>query len=226
MDALYEIADLKFDRRGGYSRGQEMFERILRAALEILVENGSGKLNLRVLASRCGVKPGNIAHYFKTKDDILRELLNCIIASYEESMKRIAFDGDSNPAERLERMIDVLFNDMSTRRTSRAMPELWAMSNHDPLIRDRLANMYKREIDILALLVRDLNDSILEEDVELLSIYMSSCFEGMILFIGHDKPWRAKLDAMKRAAFLSIYRMIKEFSPGDLQKILPSQNLK
>lgn len=57
-------------------------EAILNSAKEIAYRDGISKLNIRTLASECGVSVGSIYNYFPTKDDL-------VIAVIEEFWKNI-----------------------------------------------------------------------------------------------------------------------------------------
>ena len=50
------VPDLKITpRTGGYARGQDGFEHILRSALSLLVNHGSAALTLRRIAARAAI---------------------------------------------------------------------------------------------------------------------------------------------------------------------------
>lgn len=59
------VPDLKFNARdGGYARGQEGYELILRAALDLMIEHGYKALSFRRIAESSGMKVGHISYYF------------------------------------------------------------------------------------------------------------------------------------------------------------------
>jgi len=69
------VPDLKVvPREGGYARGQDGVEQILRAALNILVEQGYRAVTMRAIAKACDMKLGNITYYFPTRDELVRGL--------------------------------------------------------------------------------------------------------------------------------------------------------
>ncbi len=62
------VPDLKITpRTGGYARGQDGFEHILRSALALLVNHGSAALTLRRIATESGMNVGNLNYYFRSK---------------------------------------------------------------------------------------------------------------------------------------------------------------
>lgn len=47
-------------REGGYSKGHETRELILRTALSVLIEEGYRAMSMRRVAAECGMKFGNL----------------------------------------------------------------------------------------------------------------------------------------------------------------------
>ena len=210
------IPELKILPREGYARGQEMFEQILKAAHEILVEQGLAALTLRTIAARCGLKVGNLTHYFKSKDDLLRELLNAIISGYEEVFETILHDPNASADERLGRVIDLVLEDITSRRTTRIFPELWAMSNHDPFVAERMDELYVRARAVLNDLIGEINPALSVRERETLALFISASMEGATIFVGHEKRRRHELPGIKRIATQSFLQLIHTMMPGDI----------
>jgi AcrR family transcriptional regulator len=78
--------------------------RILDAALELVSELGAAGTSMRRLATACGLNVATIYHYFPSKADLLRALIE--ERRYGERMTSQAppLDGDLAPAERLAAM--------------------------------------------------------------------------------------------------------------------------
>jgi hypothetical protein len=56
----FSVPDLVLpEREGGYSKGHETREMILRAALGLLIEEGYQAMSMRRVAAACGLKMGN-----------------------------------------------------------------------------------------------------------------------------------------------------------------------
>lgn len=216
----FTIPDLKIKpREGGYARGQEGLARILTAALTLLVEQGSKALTLRRIAAECGLKAGNIAYYFSSKEELLRELLDAIISSYEEAFDAIYHAPDTTAEERLERIVVLILEDIKTKQTTRIFPELWAMSNHDSFVRDRVDDLYRRARVVLNDLVGEINPALPVDEREALALFMSASMEGMTIFAGHDKPWIGKMPAIERIAIKSFLYAIRAMRPGEISGV-------
>ncbi|MBO9379135.1 TetR family transcriptional regulator [Sphingomonas histidinilytica] len=211
------VPDLKITpREGGYARGQEGLEQILYAALNILVEQGSKALTLRRIASECGMKAGNLAYYFPSKEELLRELLNAIISSYEDAFDVIVHDPAEPAEKRLERLVVLILDDITTKKTTRVFPELWAMSNHDPFVQERVDELYQRARVAILELVEEINPALPANEREIVALFISASMEGMTTFAGYEKPWREQMPAIERIAVKSFLHIIHTLKPGEI----------
>ena len=96
------IADLAFPpREGGYTKGHETREEILRAALHLLVGEGYRAMTMRRIAAECGMKLGNLTYHFPTREDLVRELLDAVISAYEKEFVEFVH----NPSLTLEQRL-------------------------------------------------------------------------------------------------------------------------
>jgi AcrR family transcriptional regulator len=227
--STYNVADLVIaPREGGYARGQEGFAQILHAALAILIEHGSQALTLRRIAEECGLKAGNLGYYFESKQDLLRELLNAIVCAYEEAFDRILHEEGSSAEDRLEKLVILYLEDITTKKTTRVFPELWAMSNHDPFVHARVDELYQRVRVALNRLIEELNPLLPADERETLALFISASMEGMTIFAGYDKPWRKAMPAIERIAVRSFLHTIRSFLPGEISGglVLPAARLK
>ena len=214
----FEVPDLKIrPREGGYARGQEGFEQILRAALRLLVEHGSKALTLRRIAAECDLNVGNLNYYFKSKEDLIRELLDAVISSYEESFDAVLHEPQASADARLERLVSLILTDITTKKTTRFFPELWAMSNYDAFIQERMEELYTRARVSLNELVAEINPALPADERETLTLFISASMEGMTVFAGFDKPWRPRMPWLIAIAKRSFVSLIRDIKPGDMK---------
>ena len=93
------VEDLAFPpRQGGYTKGHETREEILRSALQILVDEGYRAMSMRRVATECGMKFGNLTYHFPTREDLVRELLDAVISSYEGSVANMGHGRAASPS--------------------------------------------------------------------------------------------------------------------------------
>jgi AcrR family transcriptional regulator len=213
----FTVPDLKITpREGGYSRGQEGFEQILRAALHLLVEQGSKALTLRRIAAECGMNVGNLNYYFKSKDELVRELLNAVISSYEDSFEAILHAPGADAEARLENLVTLILTDITTKKTTRFFSELWAMSNHDQFVQERMGELYDRARVSLNDLIAEINPSLPDAERETLALFISASMEGQAIFAGYEKPWRERMPWLMELARRSFVTLVRDLRPGDL----------
>lgn len=217
----FSLLDLKIKpREGGYARGQEGLERILKAALSLLIEHGSSALTLRRIAAECGLKAGNLAYYFASKEELIRELLDAIISSYEAAFETIYQAPEATADERFGQLVVFLLEDSNSKATTRIFPELWAMSNHDPFVRDRVEEMYRRARVVLIDLIAEINPALPADERETVALFISASMEGIGFFTGYEKAWSGKLPAIERIAIRSFLHTIRSVQPGEISTAL------
>ena len=204
-------------RPGTYACGIETIEHILRAALHVLVEEGSRAFTLRRIAAECGMKVGNLSYYFSRKEDLVQELLEAILNGYADMTADMLKDCSDDPEERLRRIIDLTLDDIRSKRTTNLFPELWALANHDAKVDALVQDFYARAQRRIAEAVGALNTTLSVEDCRLVALFISATIEGTTIFAGHAKPWEPRMPQIKRLATRSLIALIKDLSPTDIR---------
>ncbi|MFO1239826.1 MAG: TetR/AcrR family transcriptional regulator [Sphingomonadaceae bacterium] len=213
----FTVPDLHIrSREGGYARGREGHETILRAALNLLVEQGYRAMSMRKVAAACGMKLGNLTYYFPTKEDLVRELLDAVITSYEIEFEAIIHEEGVSPEQRLEEICTLILEDIRTKKTTRVFPELWALSNHDPFVFDRVHELYARARAPLLGFIHEINPDLTPEQTETLALFISASMEGLTVFAGHDKPFEKRMPWLEKIAAKSFVQLVKSVTPDDL----------
>lgn len=210
------VPDLKIPpRTGGYARGQDGFEQILRSALSLLVNHGASALTLRRIATESGMNVGSLNYYFKSKDDLIRELLDAVISSYEEAFDEIIHEPGASAEARLENLVALILDDITTKKTTRFFPELWAMANHDSFVHDRMNELYERARVSLNELIAEINPRLSADQREILALFISASMEGMTVFAGYQKPWVDRMPVLKLLARKSFIQLVTALEPSD-----------
>lgn len=206
------LPDLTFPpREGGYSKGHDTREGILHAALRILIDDGYRALSMRRIASECGLKLGNITYHFPTRDDLVRALLDAVIASYEIEFEEINERPHSSAEARLADICSLIIQDIRTPKTSRVFPELWALSNHDRFVSDRVQDLYVRARAPLVDIIAEIRPDLTEWQRQDLAVFISASMEGFTVLAGHEKPYESRLDAIQDLAIKAFTHAISSF---------------
>jgi AcrR family transcriptional regulator len=211
-DASAEMPDLIVpERTSGYVKGNETREAILRTALSILIEEGWQAMSMRRVATECGIKFGNLTYHYRTREDLVRELLDAVISSYEREFTTIVHRPDLSPEERLDRYCRLILDDIPSKKTTRFFPELWALSNHDPFVHDRMHELYARARAPLDGIIAEMRPDLSQEERDTLALFISFSMEGSTLFAGFEKPIVDRMALIKRIAIGSFVDLVRNY---------------
>jgi len=213
-----DIALLRIRARpGAYACGTDTIEQILRAALTVLVEEGSRAFTLRRIAAECGMKVGNLSYYFPRKENLVAELLEAILAGYSDMAAEMLSAGDVDPGEKLANAIALMMDGLRSKRTTNLFPELWALANHDETVDRLLQDFYDRAQQSLASRVKAVNPTLPDADCRAVALLISATIEGTTIFAGHDKPWESKMPEIKALAVQSLVHLARTVRSADLR---------
>lgn len=204
-------------REGGYARGREGHVQILQAALGLLVDSGYRAMSMRRVAQACDMKLGNLTYYFPTKEDLVRELLDAVISSYEIEFDAIVHETGISAEDRLTEVCILILEDICTKKTTRVFPELWALSNHDPFVLDRVQEMYARARVALEEIIAEINPALPDDERQILALFISGSMEGLTMFAGHDKPFQPQMPWLERIAVRSFVQLVSTIQPGEMK---------
>ena len=211
------MADLKIiPRKHGNARGKDVHEQILRAAFKVWVEQGSNALTLWRIAEECGMKAGNLGYYFASKNDLLRDLMECITYTYEELINEIRLDSRLGPEDQLAAFVELALNDITSRETTAIFPDLWAAATHDDFFQDCLNDIYARSRKYLVSLVGTLNPALSLAEQEVIALFMQASMEGLTVFAGFNKPGSRSIEWLARATQQSFLGFIRNARPGEI----------
>lgn len=201
------------EREGGYAKGYETRELILRTALHILIEEGYRAMSMRRVAAACGMRLGNLTYHYPTREDLVRGLLNAVISSYEVEFAAIVHAPGVPPEERLARVCGLIIEDIGSKKTTRLFPELWALANHDAFVYERVHELYDRAraplVEIIAEMRPDLGEAVRFD----LALFISASMEGLTVFAGYRMPYSAHLPAVEQVAIRSFIDLVRAYSP-------------
>ncbi|MBD3728163.1 MAG: TetR/AcrR family transcriptional regulator [Sphingomonadales bacterium] len=212
------VADLAFpEREGGYAKGHETREQILGAALSLLVEEGYRGMSMRRVAAACDMKLGNLTYHFPTREELVKDLLDAIIRAYEIEFEAIIHFTNETAEERLAEICGLILEDIRTKKTTHVFPELWALSNHDPFVLERVQELYARARASLLEIVEEMRPDLDADSREDLALFISASMEGMTVFAGHNKPFEHRMGQLETIAIRSFIEIVRNYAP-DVQE--------
>lgn len=204
------------EREGGYQKGQETRELILRTALSILIEEGYRAMSMRRVAAACGMKFGNLTYHYRSREDLVRELLEAVIRSYEREFEQIIHMPGVPAEERLNRICNLVLDDIRSKKTTHFFPELWALSNHDGFVLERVQELYNRARAPLIEIIAEMRPDLAGAEHEVLALFISGSMEGLTIFAGYGKPFEPRMAQLERIAVRSFVAVVKTISREDI----------
>ncbi|MBF6330598.1 TetR/AcrR family transcriptional regulator [Nocardia transvalensis] len=110
-------------------RRRELLDRLA----DVIAEDGLEGVSIRTLAARADVSIGTVQYYFSTKNDLLQRVWEYV---RDETADRFWGSGVAElaPAQRLERLTELLIPPDSEDRLTRVWLALVARAAHDPEI--------------------------------------------------------------------------------------------
>ena len=182
---------------------------ILNAAREVFIEAGYAALTMRKVAARAGISIGNLNYYYRTKEDLLRDLLEYVINDYLEEFTRRRLIAGQSPEKQLQAVLMFWIEDLGTPETTVFFPELWALGNHDPHIAELVDDLYAKARQPLNELIPQINPTLTKKEAEQIALYMCAAMEGLTVFVGNGKSWSGQIKEIKQVTIRNFMELIK-----------------
>ena len=182
---------------------------ILNAAREVFIEAGYAALTMRKVAARAGISIGNLNYYYRTKEDLLRDLLEYVINDYLEEFTRRRLIAGQSPEKQLQAVLMFWIEDLGTPETTVFFPELWALGNHDPQIAELVDDLYAKARQPLNELIPQINPTLTKKEAEQIALYMCAAMEGLTVFVGNGKSWSGQIKEIKQVTIRNFMELIK-----------------
>ena len=182
---------------------------ILNAAREVFIEAGYAALTMRKVAARAGISIGNLNYYYRTKEDLLRDLLEYVINDYLEEFARRRLIAGHSPEKQLLAVLTFWIEDLGTPETTVFFPELWALGNHDPHIAELVDDLYAKARQPLNELIPQINPTLTKKEAEQIALYMCAAMEGLTVFVGNGKSWSGQIKGIKQVTIRNFMELIK-----------------
>lgn len=138
------------------SNTQQRKQEIIHALLKVMAERGYEKASIQAIAKEAGLAPGLIHYHFKTKQEILLELVNWVASSASERLETMQTEA-STPWDKLTAFINAR---LATGETE--LPEVvaaWVViageSIRQPEIKVIYQGLIQRQLERLKLLIAD-----------------------------------------------------------------------
>jgi AcrR family transcriptional regulator len=192
-----------------YPKGKERVEMILNAAKDILVKKGYPGLTMRNIAAAAATTVGNLQYYYSDKDRLLKDLLNYMVHGFFESFTTILENPKSSPEAKLIAYIDCIFDAFPIEDKGKFYPEFWALSNHDKVAAQLMEEMYETGMVSLQKIISEINPTLTRTEVKDIAITIVGSVEGLVVFVGYERPWAKSLKAVRRYVIQNCLHLVK-----------------
>ncbi len=120
-------------------------EQLLKAAFEVAAREGIGGLTVRSIAAEAQVSHGLVHFHFKTKDQLVRALLDWVLAATLTLHIPDEVAQSPRPLDRLRSLLQQEMNRLSHEpRRTRLFFEYWAIGTRDAAIGERISAELER----------------------------------------------------------------------------------
>jgi AcrR family transcriptional regulator len=198
--------------RAVLEKGLRRSEEILDAAATLLVEDGYAQLSIRKIAARAGIRPGNLQYYYRTKQDVVRALLDRYLAESVRAIEQRVAASTGTPEARLRSGIEGILADQQVGRSCEFFREIWALAARDRAVARAVQNFYARYRDGVAQALLAVNPALGAACADRRAALVVAMLEGLSVFrFGR----RAALEdpALARELPRLVLQLAKEIGP-------------
>ncbi|WP_022663523.1 TetR/AcrR family transcriptional regulator [Paucidesulfovibrio longus] len=181
-------------------------EFILESASRLFATAGYSAVSMRDVASESGVTPANLYHYFKDKEDLVRESLAFVFTDKTNPIEEI-MKSPGDPAKRMERFLlwfswllmeDVIFSKLLFREL---------LDGDGSRLKYLAENVFQSPFSILVQLIDDYfetSDPVFVA-VSIVGALLGHCqLSGMVSYLKEGKPERISPEAITRQIMMEL----------------------
>ncbi len=182
------------------NRYNQKKSKLIDSAKNLLSENGYSNFSMRTLSRDCDMHLKSLQYYFPTKQELINEVVECTVKEFYLSLNtRFAeYLNGMDPEEALKMFVEYTFTNIQRRFVSRFYPELWAMASHDIDTCKSVDSVYTEHRKKIGYLVKAINPALSAKTLAHRSTIIATAIEGMIIYLGEDKPKHRELTGLKK----------------------------
>ena len=184
-------------------KGRKRYEKILDAAVSLLIEEGYGVFSMRKIADRLNIRVSLIQYYFPSREELLRALFE---RSLQRSIDRFAATANGRS---LKAMTTFVLNHQLAPEESRLFWELWALSAHDEAAaeaKERFYRGYRSEVGkVIAPLRPDLPDDEIARRATIITVLL----EGASVLRADGSHSKPELDRLDRSIVEAVSAIVQ-----------------
>ena len=147
---------------------------IVESAQDVLIEKGYAGFTTHAVAETAKISQGNLGYHFKTKQDLLRAVVEDQVETILGRFATMLQGIDHENANGVDQLLRDIWKETTSDRVVRLFRELWAIAMHDSDVRDQIDDMYddlmEKVVAMLQKFYPNAEVQSLRESVQLLAI--------------------------------------------------------
>jgi AcrR family transcriptional regulator len=192
------------------AKGEGRVREILQVGRLLFATEGYSGFTMRTVATRVGMKLGNLQHYYKTREQLLQAVLEQVMFSYDGHYLRLPGAQNGSAHKRFTAIIRFLIEDLKNPLTSRTFMELWALAERHKFAAAIMDKMYSHHRENIAALIHDLNPKLPPDERALRAALIATQIEGLNLLLARGKPKHKELKGLEKEALRWMTKLVTE----------------
>jgi len=185
----------------GRRAGNDTAARIVLAARELLMNEGYAQFSMRTVAARAGLHLANVQYYYKTREDLVKALLEDTGARYRASYDELRARIPEDRMARFQAIVEFNLKDIATTETRRYFIQLWALLTEIDGRAGRLMHdLYAIDIQQLSGCIAELVPGTDAAEVRRRASVLAAMIEGMVVVRGAHSRNPAELKKLMSRA--------------------------
>jgi AcrR family transcriptional regulator len=174
---------------------------ILDVAINVFAAAGYVGFTQRRIANEAGIRLNTLQHYFGTREELLRSAIQELARRYIAEYRELARDNARSPDDRLERIVDQVFELLTgpERHAGAFALHCWSLAEHEPFVNELMAGNQSELIDMFSGLIAELNPSLPSGECALRAELIVSHLHGLVVFIRRRGDNETGWDALRVA---------------------------
>jgi AcrR family transcriptional regulator len=169
----------------GRRPGNDTAARIVLAARELLMTEGYAQFSMRNVAARAGLHLANVQYYYKTREDLVKALLDDTGERYLSSYEALRSNAPADREARFKAVVEFNLKDIATTETRRFFIQLWALLTEiDGRAGHLMQDLYAIDIQQLSDCIADLVPDTDAAEVRRRASILAAMIEGMVVVRG------------------------------------------
>ena len=190
-------------------RGKVVAQKILTAARSVFIAEGYGALTMRRAAREAGLRLSNLQHYYKTRDDLFRAMMEQELVRYDREFQETMGHSEVTPEDRLALFVDFLLDDVRNRESAQFFFHLWSAAATNEYAARVMDEAYTHQCENAYHLIEPLTPHISRRVRQQRASILITMIDGIMLLLAPGKPRHSRLIGIDTEIRKAVENLIK-----------------